>query len=488
MKKILNRVLLNSTFQFLAICLVTFYFILSYFMRSDFRFLLPVAFLLIAIVSIYNYTVFYYALFFALPVSTNYALGSLSLEIFSEPIMILLTGIYFFAFTTNSHIRKAMPYSPITLLLVLQIVWMCFAAIDSVDILKSVKIILAKTWFITPFYLLLSAHIKDFKNMRIYFWCFWTSLVLVSTYISIRHGMLGLTFDTINTPLHPFFINHVSYSSTIAVFAPFLLYGYAVYKENKALKTLLNYSAFLFLFAIIFSITRATWLAVAMAIVYYFIVKFKLSKFTFISIMVVLCIAVPYLVYNNNYLKYSPNYESTLYNHGDLEKHLQATYEFSDVSGVERLYRWIAAARMGYENIFSGTGPGTFYPEYKKYTSDQFVTYVSYNEEKSTTHNYFLYLWAEQGLLGLLLFITLIVYTLIKGERIYHISDNIQDKSLAMSAILSIVIMVVHLFLNELVEVDKIGCWYFVSLCIIAILDKKYFYTRKTENIDTSSL
>jgi O-antigen ligase len=97
-----------------------------------------------------------------------------------------------------------------------------------------------------------------------------------------------------------------------------------------------------------------------------------------------------------------------------------------------------------------------------------FRTYVSDNPERSTTHNYFLLQLAEQGVPGFLLFCTLLAGALLMAERLYHASAARPEvRRIVLAVTLSLVIIVFHLFLNELVEVDKIGSVFFVCLAML---------------------
>ncbi len=182
--------------------------------------------------------------------------------------------------------------------------------------------------------------------------------------------------------------------------------------------------------------------------------------------------AVIYLGSNYRYMQYAPEYEKTIFNKDDIQKHLQATYTLRDVSGMERVYRWLAAARMIADRPLTGSGPNTFYPEYQKYTVSRFTTYVSSNPEKSTVHNYFLLQFAEQGYVGGFLFLVFIGYVLLLPEKIYHRAIQGEHKKAIMAAGLCVFIITVHLFLNELLETDKIGSLFYMSVAVLIRLDE----------------
>jgi O-antigen ligase len=178
--------------------------------------------------------------------------------------------------------------------------------------------------------------------------------------------------------------------------------------------------------------------------------------------------AAAYFVSGDNFMRFAPDYEKTVWHGGNFEAHLASTYKLQDVSGMERVYRWVAAARMIADKPVTGSGPSTFYPEYKRYTVSGFRTYVSNNREHSTTHNYFLLTLAEQGVPGFLIFCVLVGTLLLTAERLYHRSLPYPTvHRVVLAATLSLVVIIFHLFLNELIEVDKIGSMFFVLLAVL---------------------
>jgi O-antigen ligase len=127
---------------------------------------------------------------------------------------------------------------------------------------------------------------------------------------------------------------------------------------------------------------------------------------------------------------------------------------------------------MTTEHPISGVGPGNFYFFYKQFTLNRFATYVSNNPEKSGIHNYYLMTLVEQGLPGLLIFLAMMLYTLILGERVYHESgNNINRKALVMGLMLMLTVIDAFLLMNDMIETDKVGSFFFFSMAILINLD-----------------
>ena len=67
-----------------------------------------------------------------------------------------------------------------------------------------------------------------------------------------------------------------------------------------------------------------------------------------------------------------------------------------------------------------------------------------------------------------LLFVTLIATALLLAETLYHRSRSQPEvRRVVLAASLSLVVIIFHLTLNELVEVDKIGPVFFICLALL---------------------
>ena len=202
----------------------------------------------------------------------------------------------------------------------------------------------------------------------------------------------------------------------------------------------------------------------------YFIIRWRLTRYVLILTTIVVTIMVGLLAYNNRYLELAPNYERTV-THRNFENLLEATYQGEDISTMERVYRWVAGFYMSKERPVFGFGPGNFFPYYKSFTVKSFQTYVSDNIEQSGIHSYYLMVLVEQGYPGLFFFVLFTFFTLLKGENIYHYLKKPKDKQVVMTCLLSTIIILSLLIINDLIETDKIGSFFFINLAILVNID-----------------
>ncbi|MFL5728933.1 MAG: O-antigen ligase family protein [Cytophagaceae bacterium] len=423
--------------------------------------------------ALHDYSIIYFALLTTLPFSLSISIGSATVDIPSEPLMLCLLPLSSLIILKNRDLDMSFLRHPITLLLAAHFAWMVFVSFFSVNPLHSVKYLLSKTWYITAFFFFTAVLFRKAEDFRKIFWCLLFPLLIVVVYTLIRHYKLGFGFETSNKPMNPFFFNHVLYSSALVIFLPFLVFAWRNknYNFNIFRNIALGSGLVLFLIGIGFSYTRASWLGIPLAIVVFLVVKNNLMKASLILTGVMIFASVVYIARNYKFMDYAPDFNKTIFHNGDIGGHLKATYQMEDVSGMERIYRWVAAKRMFEDRPILGSGPSTFYPEYRRYTLNSFYTYVSDNPEHSSTHNYFLMVLCEQGIAGFLLFTSLCVLLLLTGTKIYKTSGNIQHRNLAMACTISLTIFYLHLMLNDLVETDKIGSLFFIVMAILVKLD-----------------
>lgn len=420
------------------------------------------------LLTLVNFRFLYYVLVFSIPFSFSiYLGGNVFLEAPTEPLMVLFLFIVMYRPFVNKKWDLDFNLNPISIIIFAQLVWLIPVMLFSTDWILSLKYFLSKSWYLAAFMFGTGLIIVSFKDIKRLFWLIYSCLLLITLITTLRHASYGFSFAEMNAPLHPFFKNHVIYSSFIAAFIPFVWNARTWYNQGSTNRRWLNWSILFFLFCIGISYTRASWLSIPLAIGTFIIIRNNLMKTALIATGIGLTLTVGWLLYNYKYVEFAPEFEKTVYHRGNIEGHLSATYDGTDVSGMERVYRWIAAKNMILDKPITGFGTNCFYDNYRKYVVTSFETYVSDNPEKSTTHNYFLMVFAEQGVVGFILFIALLVTALVLAQRYYLRSGNKHHKGLLLACAMSLVIIIFHLFLNDLIETDKIGSIFYIALALI---------------------
>ena len=420
------------------------------------------------LMTLVNFRILYYLLVFSIPFSFEaYLGGNVFVELPTEPLMVLFLFIIIYRPFVNKKWDLTFNLNPISLIIFAQLIWLIPVMFFSTDWIYSLKYWLSKNWYVATFMFGTGLIIVQFKDIKSLFWLIYSCLLTITAIITFRYAGYGFAFEYMNAPLHPFFRNHVIYSTFIATFIPYVWNARTWYEKGSNKRLLLNFSILFFLFCIITAYTRASWLSIPIAIGAIFIIKWKLMKPALIVFAIGITIAVSSLLTNFKYMEYAPDFEKTIYHRGNIEGHLSATYDGTDVSGMERVYRWVAAKNMIERKPWLGFGTNCFFQNYRDYKVNAFETYVSDNPEKSTTHNYFLMVFAEQGIIGFILFVVLLATAFVLGEKYYHKVKDKNYKGIIMASLLSLIIITFHLFLNDLIETDKIGALFYIGLALI---------------------
>ena len=441
-------------------------------MNSLYPLLIP-AFGILFYLTVVDFKSIFFLLLACIPISAEIELpNGFSTDLPTEPLIIGLMFIYIIYILKNPYILRGSGIlrHPITLLILLHIGWIFVTMINSESLFYSIKYFLAKIWFVVTFYFLASLMLKTQKDIERFIWCIFIPLsigILITTY---RHAAYDFSFTDVNKVMYPMFRNHVSYGCILAIFLPYILLGRLWQRRFGFTWWVLTLSIPLFLLGIQLSFTRAAYGAIFGAVAYYFIVKYKLTK-TVIGLSVIgIIFFVSFIVNDNKYLDFAPRYEKAI-THKDFDSLLEATAKGEDISTMERVYRWVAGFRMVNEKPLMGFGPNNFFNFYKTFTVTNFKTYVSDNKEGSTVHCYYLLVAVEQGIPGAIIFFILIFYALIKAEQIYHRLQGYQ-KQVLMTTLLSFVTLLILITINDLIETDKFGSFFFMSLAIFTNLDR----------------
>ncbi len=445
--------------------------------------------LILAYQTLINYKTIYFLLFATIPLSTEvYFSNGLSTDLPCEPLIIGLMLVYLLQVIARPNLIDGKFWKhPLTILLLAHFLWTVFAALLSSNQSVSIKFTLAKFWYLASFFFLTGHLMRNEKQAWNLWWWIMIPLTLATTKVVLHHATMDFGFKEINKATGPFFRNHVNYAAILALILPLLWFFWGRYKRWTMPWWILAMSTFILFFGMMTAYTRAAYVALVLAAGVYVVIRMKLIKWALIGATIVVPLFFGYMIYNNKFMDFAPS-ERTI-SHEGFQDIVAATYKLEDVSTSERYYRWVAGMRMITEHPFTGVGPGNFYFFYKGYTLNRFSTYVSDNPEKSGIHNYYLMVLVEQGWIGLIFFVLMVFYTLILAERVYHESgDNLKRKGLVMGLALLLTVIDAFLLMNDMIETDKVGSFFFFSMAILINLDLLNKKEKKQSEIAESEI
>ena len=442
--------------------------------------------LLLLYQTIVDFRKVFYLLLFTIPISTEfYFPNGLGTDLPTEPLVVglmLAYGLYLLLYW--KQMKRDFLTHPITLFLLVHVAWMILTMVTSSNFLVSFKFMLAKTWYIVGYYFLAASILKEKSDVKKFFWVIFIPFFIAVAITLLRHSTYGFSFEDVKYVMRPCFRNHVLYAAILAVFLPFIVLATTWYKSNNILKWFLIFSVFFFLGAIYLSFTRTAYVAVMIAFGSYFVIKWRLIKLASFCSLILLFMGVFHVVNNNKYLDYAPDFDKAI-SHYEFDDLVSATAKGQDVSTMERVYRWVAGMQMTKKEKLTGYGPGNFYFFYRPYAVTSFETYVSDNPEKSGIHSYYLMIMTDQGIPGALIFLAFTFFVLIKGENIYHETKDQDRKRIVMALLLSLIIIDAFLLINDMVETDKIGSFYFMNIAMLINMDLLNKKERKLTQTDS---
>ncbi|WP_235298459.1 O-antigen ligase family protein [Portibacter marinus] len=429
--------------------------------------LIPFA-LMVGFISLLDISKLYYLLILVIPLTIEiYLPNGLGIDLPGEPILIAITALSPFLLLLKFR-KSATAYinHPVTIALLFHLMWILIAAVFAEEKVVGLKFLVAKIWYVVPFYFVSLYIFKTKQNYRAFFWTLMIPLAITIIYVLIKHASVDFAFSEVNYSVSPIYRNHVNYGLLMVAFIPYVWAFYHWYERGTVERLILLGLGTMMLVAIYFTYTRAAQAAVLLGVVCYFIIRFRwLISLVLAGSIVVVLLGV-FFVNGSRYLDFAPQYERTI-THTNYDNLIEATVKLEDISTMERVNRWVAGGHMIHERPWTGFGPGNFYFNYRNYMVSSFVTYVSDNPDKSGIHNYYLMTLVEQGIPGLLVFLGLLITILIYGQRVYHQLEDRELKLLVMAATISIMLIAITIFINDLLEALKIGGLFFIGVAII---------------------
>jgi len=438
-------------------------------------FLIPFA-LLYTVTAVINWHAAWWILLCCIPLSVQMSLhdGSLALSLPDEPMMWLFFLLFFVLFTVKPTIVPGWWLrDPLVIIVLLQLLWLIVAVICSRVLFLSLKFLFAKCWYLICFLVFPLWMFRGKGDFVKAFFVFFIPLVLTICIVFVRQWTTHFSFREVNHAIGSIYYNHVEYSAVVSMCLPLAFIAWLLSKgKSKWIRYCLFALNLLLLLAVIFSYARAAMLAVVFASIVALAMRLRLVNLIMPCLYGTIAIGMVYLVKDNNYIDLRPNYERT-YMHRNFSDHLIATFKGQDMSSMERLYRWIAAVRMSNDRPIVGYGPHAFYYYYKPYTVNMFKTYVSRNEEHSTTHNYFLFMLVEQGWPAMLLYALLVMLVFAHAQRTYFSFHDRFYKYCTLGLAMAFAACFINNFFSEMIETHKVGSLFYIFIALLVILRQK---------------
>lgn len=417
---------------------------------------------------------------FITPLAVNFKDPDLGVTITlpSEPLMLGVLIVFVLKLFYDGGFNKKILVHPVSIVILINLVWITITSLTSEIPLVSLKFLIARLWFVVPFYFIGILIFKKISNIKNFNWLYALPLIMVIVYTLVNHAGYGFDKPSSNMVMKPFYNDHTAYGAVIAMFIPFFV-GFSLSKQFSKTQRLSSFAVlFMLLAGIIFSYSRAAWISVAFAIMVYGVILFKI-KFKYILVGTVVLSGLFYMFSFQLLDRLERNKQDSS---TDFVEHIQSMSNISsDASNLERINRWNCAIRLFNERPYVGWGPGTYQFVYAPFQRSKEKTIISTNAgDMGNAHSEYLGPLSESGVLGMLTFMAIVIAVAITGLRVYKRASTPEVKLISLVVLLGLMSYFAHGLLNNFLDTDKASIPFWGFIGILVSLD--LYHTNRIEN------
>ena len=405
---------------------------------------------------------------FLTPIAVNVRNLELSVGISlpTEPLLFGVLVLFLFKTLQEGKYDTRVLKHPVSIAIILNLVWIFFTSLTSELPLVSGKFFIARLWFVIPMYFIGIQLFRKYKNIKLFSWLYIISLMGVIAYTIFNHARFGFDEEPGHWVMTPFFNDHTAYGVILAFFIPVFI-GFTFNKVHSKTIRLASFSVVVVLIiALILSFSRAAWISLIVAFMFYLIILFRI-KIRWILIILAVFVGIFFSFKWEILDTLEKNKQDSS---ADFIEHVQSIANISsDASNLERINRWQSAIRMFHEKPILGWGPGTFQFFYAPFQRSKEKTIISTNfGDLGNAHSEYIGPLAESGLLGMITMLAIVLSSIWTGLRVYKRTKNKEIKLLALVTVLALVSYFSHGLLNNFLDSDKasIPVWGFIAILV----------------------
>lgn len=420
---------------------------------------------------------------FCVPLSVvldKFSDAGLAISLPAEPLLMGILVMFIAKMLYDGKYDRRIARHPIAIVIYCMFIWMIVTTITSELPVVSLKFIASRLWFVVPSFFLCAILFKRPKNIDLFIWLYIASLCIVCVYTIINHAMNGFDGDSAHWVMTPFYNDHTAYGAALAIYLILALTYVFIPGIKKSRRLIIIAAVCLLSLALVLSNCRAAWLSMIAAIGVLCCVLLKI-KFRWIATIIVVLVGLFFAFQNQIIDAMEKNNQDAS---GDFVENVQSITNIStDASNLERINRWQSAFRLFHERPFFGWGPGTYQFVYAPYQMSKEKTIISTNAgDGGNAHSEYIGALAEQGVIGSLLVLTLVITTIYCGLTTYKRCKNKKAKIMVLGATLAFISYFVHGILNNFLDTDKLALPVWSCAALIAAIDA--FYADKEEFVE----
>jgi O-antigen ligase len=430
--------------------------------------LLVIAFLSYAFAPAFvqNTSVILQGIIFLVPLSIDVLIpGGTKISAPSELLAVAVFGLFFYRWLGGFKLDFEIIKHPISILLILELCWTIFTTVTSQMPVVSLKRLVMKSLFIVVFYFVFVDSFRKPKELKSLFWLYGLGIIVPIISTIYNHSLLDFNQRTSIYVSKPFFVEHTLYAASVTFIIPF--FTLSVFSKSRYKWGYFSILSLL-VSAMVLSYSRAAWISLGVALIFYILTKIRIS-FKLFSFGMVLILGLTIFNFDSIY----ENLSRTEEKYGnDVTQHLTSVTNLqNDASNLERINRWVSAVEMFKDKPITGFGPGTYQFVYDDFQRIEFMTRIStHHGDKGNAHSEYLMYLSETGFIGFLIFIIMVIYTVNLSMKLLYSNISKSEKQLVYAAILGLITFYVHGLFNSFMDSEKMIILYFGSLAVLVRL------------------
>jgi len=408
---------------------------------------------------------------------------NIGISIPTEPLMFAVLLLFLVKlFYDISIFDKKIFKHPITIAIIINLIWIFITSITSEFPIVSIKFLISRLWAVVTFFFFGITLFKEYKNIKKFIWLYCIPLAAVIIYITFNHYQYGFDRKVGTWIVHPFFNDHTAYGCVIALFIPFIVSFIFNSKLTKTLRFAAIIILAILITGILLSYCRAALVSLAGILAIFIVLKLKIN-YKIVLLVLVFFAGLFMLFQTELIMELEKNKQDSS---SKYSEHIQSISNIStDASNLERINRWASALRMFKEKPFFGWGPGTYQLVYAPFQYSKEKTIISTNAgDMGNAHSEYIGPLAESGVLGMLSILFLVFSIIYTGVKVYKNTSVKEVKVLTLGAFLGLCGYFIHGIMNDFLDTDKasVPFWGFAAILVVMDIYHKDTKEEKSES------
>lgn len=409
----------------------------------------------------------------AVPIASTGVTISLPLEVLAG----ILAPLLLFALIRDPPTCSRLLVHPLSIAVGVQLAWMAVSSLFSTDPVVSVKALAVRVVYLTVFYfggLLFLDRALPGPNRdpvrstttAVLFFAAPTTL-----WAFARHVPEGFARLESYEIAQPFFSNHTEYATILVVWLC-LAVGLRQ-DESGRRRTGLTLLLVLLFAAVLAAGARSAWIALPAAIATLVGLHYRPEalKTTTVVVLIALVSGAAVVGVAGLHVDRTSGFGKA----GESRPAADWLFSHETVGGessLERLNRWLCAARMLRDRPLFGFGPGTYERNYGGYQQPQQLTRVStFRGDRGGAHSEYMTVAAEQGMGGVLTLLAVVILGLHSGATAVRNATTARGRRWAAVWTAVFVALGVSSCFNSLLELDKTAPLFWLAAAVLAHLN-----------------